>query len=97
MDIRTLRPQLPSLISDDHAEREKARLALFALDEDAVTLLVDEFFAGVSESMGLAMLRKVYHFEERRESWKRAAARGLLLNRDALDAGEVEELKLFAD
>jgi hypothetical protein len=107
MDITSLRQQLSALISDDPAIRDRVRLALFTLDEDAVTLLVEEFFAGVSEPLGLAMLdvvseiggpealsmlRNVYHFEDRRESWKQAAARGLLRNRNGLDAKEVEEL-----
>jgi hypothetical protein len=111
MDSNTLRQLLPDLTSDDPVLREHVRHALFALDEDAVTLLVEEFFAGVSEGLGLAMLdvvseiggpealsmlRNVYHFEERRESWKRAAAQGLLRNRDGLDAAELEELLRFS-
>ena len=82
-------------------------MALFALDEEAVNLLADEFYAGVSEPLGVAildivgeiggpdalsMLRNVYHFEDKHESWRKAGARGLLTNRDNLDAAEVEEL-----
>jgi hypothetical protein len=108
MDSNTLHNLLAQLSSDDPAQRETARMALFALDEEAVNLLADEFYAGVSEALGVAildivgeiggpdalsMLRNVYHFEDKRVSWRKAAARGLLMNRDNLDTAEVEEVE----
>jgi hypothetical protein len=111
MDSDTLRNLLPDLTSDNSEKREQARMALFALDEHAVTLLSNEFFAGVSEPLGvailditadiggpeaLALLRNVYHFEDRHEAWRQTAARGLLQNRDSLDREEKDELLRFS-
>lgn len=80
------------LTSDADTEREAARMTLFSLDEDAVVPLVDQFYAGVNESSGLAiidvlceiggfealaLLEDVYHVDALYESWRAAAERGL--------------------
>jgi lysophospholipase L1-like esterase len=43
--------------SDD--ERDSARQTLYALDEEAVEPLIDQFYAGVNEATGLAILEIV--------------------------------------
>ncbi|MDX1993231.1 MAG: hypothetical protein SF029_12635 [bacterium] len=43
--------------SDD--ERDTARQTLYALDEEAIEPLVDQFYAGVNEATGLAILEIV--------------------------------------
>ncbi len=102
---------LPALIrqltSADAAEREAARNALLALDEDAVDPLIAEFHAGVSDAMGaaiidvvgeiggpdaLTLLRYVFHFEEHRPLCHAAAIKALRYNAHSLDQSERDAL-----
>ncbi|MBZ0294834.1 MAG: hypothetical protein K8L99_19885 [Anaerolineae bacterium] len=74
----------------DVSQREQAREALLALDEDAVPALVDTFYAGVNEEQGIAVLQLVGEiggyeavnllldvYENERESWRNVAAEAL--------------------
>lgn len=77
------------LTSDNSSEQQAARAQVFTLDETAVAPLIDEFYAGVSEQAGLAvldvlseiggfevlaLLEDVYHLGARYESWRALAA-----------------------
>ena len=44
------------LVHGSESEQELARNTLFQLDEESVAPLIDEFYAGVNEAMGLAIL-----------------------------------------
>jgi hypothetical protein len=101
------RQLLVDLTSSDDRRREAARATLLALDEAIVDPLIGEFYSGVSEVLGVAildvaaeiggpdalsLLRNVYHFDDHHAAWREAAARGLLHNRANLDAAELSEL-----
>ena len=108
MQLDTLRGYLLQLTRSDAAAREAARAALLVEDEDIVAPLVAEFHAGVSEALGVAiislvgeiggpdaltLLRYVYHFEDKRPAWQRAAREALLYNQHNLDSTELEDLR----
>jgi len=95
------------LNSPQSTERESAREALRALDEDAVDPLINAFYAGVNEAHGIAilelvgeiggpdaltLLRNIGYDPTTRPAWREAARRALLLNRDNLSPAEVETL-----
>ncbi|MBZ0286976.1 MAG: hypothetical protein K8I30_05135, partial [Anaerolineae bacterium] len=101
------RQLLTDLTSADDSRREAARAALLAYDEAIVDPLIGEFYSGVSEVSGVAildlvaeiggpdalsLLRNVYHFDDHHAAWREAAALGLLRNRHNLDAAELREL-----
>jgi hypothetical protein len=111
MNADEIRRCLVQLVSADPAERDAAREALYTQQEDAVYPLLDQFYAGVDEATGvavlgvladiggpdaLAALRQVFHFEER-PAWRRAAARGLLRNRANLDHDEITAVERFLE
>ena len=90
---------IQQLVSADESEREAARLAFYQMDEDAIEPLSSEFYAGVNETLGLAiidvvsaiggpealsLLLDVYHFNER-AVWKNAARAGLVFNNQPVD------------
>lgn len=50
---------LRQLVSDRETARAAAKAALYALDEDAVEPLVEQFYAGVSEAAGLAIIEVI--------------------------------------
>jgi hypothetical protein len=83
-----------------------ARTLLFAMDEAAVEPLIAEFYAGVDDATGVAILDilgeiggpdalatlwNVYHFEEK-QVFIESAVRGLMRNRLNLDQAETKEL-----
>lgn len=93
---------LDEILSGDGGRRQRARVMLLALDEDAVTALVDAFYAGVNEAQGvvlldvvaeiggpeaLQLLADVYQ-NPAKPAWERWAALGLARNHreDVLDA-----------
>lgn len=101
------RQLLSDLIQDDTGRRENAHTTLRSLDEEIVDPLVGEFYSGVSERLGIAiielvaeiggpdalsLLRNVYHFDDHHAAWREVARQGLLLNRHNLDAAELDEL-----
>jgi hypothetical protein len=101
------RQLLSDLIHTDAIQRENAHAALLALDEEIVDPLIGEFYSGMSEQSGVAilelvaeiggpdalsMLRNIYHFDDHHAAWRDTARRGLLHNRDSLDAIELDEL-----
>jgi hypothetical protein len=101
------RQLVTDLTSTDDTRRESARAALLEYDEDMVDPLIGEFYSGVSQASGIAiidliaeiggpdalsMLRNVYHFDDHHAAWRTAAARGLLHNRHNLDAAELDDL-----
>lgn len=98
------------LVDDNSNVQNQARHTLIMLDEDAVSPLVDEFYAGVTDNQGIAILkviadiggpdamstlRSVFHFEEQRLMLKQTAAEGLLHNRHSLSPKEIIEIKSF--
>ena len=104
-------PQLVKQItSKDLFESASARRYLLSMEEDAINPLVDEYYAGVTEEQGVAILdiiariggpdamvvlRNIFNFEEKRQSIKLAAALGLLRNRIGLSRNELEDVMLF--
>jgi hypothetical protein len=101
------RQLLSDLIHTDALQRENAHAALRSLDEEIVDPLIGEFYSGVNESLGVAilelvaeiggpdalsLLRNVYHFDDHHVLWRQTAARGLLHNRNNLDAAELTDL-----
>jgi hypothetical protein len=103
-DIRHLFEQL---VSPDAEQREAARLKWLEMDEDAVDLLAAEYYAGVPEKLGIALLdilgeiggwealnliNEVYYNHEVRPALRKAAHRALLSNRDNLDSAELKVL-----
>lgn len=98
------------LVDDNPIVQQAARMILMALDEDAIDPLIDEFYAGVTDAQGdailkimaeiggpdaMSTLRNVFHFEDTRLVLKRAAANGLLHNSENLSHDELEEVALF--
>jgi len=47
---------LKQIVDGTHAERITALQTIYAADEDAVTPLIDEFYAGVNETTGLVII-----------------------------------------
>jgi len=104
-------PQLVKQLADENPLiHQAARMIILSLDEMAVDPLIDEFYAGVTDSEGVAILnimaeiggpdamstlRNVFHFEETRVALKRAAANGLLKNSGNLSQNELEEIALY--
>ncbi|MEO8608219.1 MAG: hypothetical protein ABI690_10075 [Chloroflexota bacterium] len=101
------RQHMKDLTSADESQCDAARAALLVLDEAIVDPLVGEFYSGVSEALGVAildlaaeiggpdalsLLRNVYNFDDHHAAWRAAAGRGLLHNRHSLDANELDEL-----
>jgi len=98
------------LVSPDVADQMAAKMILIALDEDAINPLVDEYYAGITDAEGiailgvladiggyeaLAVLRNVFDFEEVRPALRYAAAQGLLRNSDKLTLEENQEITLY--
>lgn len=101
---------LKHLTDSDPARREAAREALLALDEDGVEWMVGEFYSGVSNALGVALieiigeiggwealtfLRQVFAEGDLPKEWQLAAARALLRNIDNLDEREVAGVRRF--
>jgi hypothetical protein len=85
-------------------------MILIALGEDAIDLLIDEYYAGVTDAEGgailtiiaeirdldaMSALRNIFNFEDSRLILKRTAASGLLQNADNLSQYELEEVTLY--
>ena len=98
------------LVDEDANRRESAKKTLLALDEMAVDGLIDGFYAGVTDTQGVAILeviaeiggpdamstlRNTFHFEEMRIPLKNAAARGLLHNAQSLSPNEFQAVKKY--
>jgi hypothetical protein len=107
MQPEHFRQLLTDLTSDDTVQRQTAWDTLRALDEEILDPLIAEFYSGVSENSGIAilqlaaeiggpdalsLLRNVYHFDDHHVAWQHAAGKGLLHNRANLDATELEDL-----
>lgn len=56
LDQDTLRELLEQYISASAFQREEARRLILDYDEDAVEPLADEFYSGVHEEMGIAII-----------------------------------------
>jgi hypothetical protein len=105
------RELVQQLLSKDTNQQMTARQTLFSLEEDAVSGLLDEYYAGVNEAQGLAILdilaqisgyealnalRSLLFFDlSTPAAFRTAAAQGLLLNRDNLSPDEVEKVTNF--
>lgn len=104
---QNFRQLLSDLIHNDTVQRESAQAELLSLDEEIVDPLIGEFYSGVSERLGVAiielvaeiggpdalsLLRNVYHFDDHHVAWRAAARRGLLHNRHNLDTTELDNL-----
>ncbi len=92
---------LDEILSGDETRRQRARVMLLALDEDAVTALTDAFYAGVNEAQGVVLLDVVAEIggpeamqlledvyrNPREPAWERWAALGMARNfrEDVLD------------
>ena len=101
------------LVSDDEAEQTTAKKVLFELDEDAVSPLLDEFYAGVNDAQGTAILdvlahiggyealnalRSILFFDlSMRPAFRKAAAHGLLYNAAFLSSDEHEKITAHLD
>lgn len=101
---------LKQLVDENSETRQTARLSLLEMDEEAIDPLIDQFYAGVTDAQGIAILiimaeiggpdamstlRNVFYFEDARPILQRTAASGLLDNADNLSPHELEEVKLF--
>lgn len=95
---------IQQLASDNSTECITAQLWLLDRDEDAIEPLADAYYAGVNDTLGvailkimaeiggweaLAILRNIFQFEEERLAFKQAAAQGLMHNRDNLSHDEI--------
>lgn len=96
------------LVSNDAEQQIAARQILLALEEDAVTGLLDEYYAGVNQAQGIAVLdilaqiggyealnalRSLLFFDlTTPPTLRTAAAKGLLLNSDYLSPDEVQKI-----
>lgn len=100
------------LVHESSDTRASARRILLELDEMAVDPLLDEFYAGVTDAQGVAILeivaeiggpdamstlRNTFHFEETRLAFKNAAARGLLHNGYSLSPNERLEVEKYLE
>ncbi len=99
---KDLRVLLDEILSEDETRRQRARIMLLALDEDAVPPLVDAFYAGVTEAQGVVLLDVVAEIggpealqlledvfrNGDRDVWRRWALLGMARNGrdDVLDA-----------
>ena len=98
------------LVDENPAIQQSAKMAILALDEEAIDSLNDQFFAGVNDTVGLAILdiiaeiggpdamstlRNVFYFEETRHSLQQSAARGLLHNSQSLSPKELDDVESF--
>ena len=95
---------IKQLVSENSDESAQARKTLFALDEDAVSPLLDEYYAGVNEVQGIAILnmlaemggyealnalRSICFFDlSTPPQLRKTAARGLLSNSENLSPDE---------
>jgi hypothetical protein len=90
----TIRELLRTLVHGSDEEREAARTEFYRMDEDAVDPLCEEFYAGVDEATGVAILEVISaiggpdalrllkyacYFGDK-EAWREAGARGLADN-----------------
>lgn len=99
---KDLRFLLDEILSNDETRRQRARVMLLALDEDAVPPLVDEYYAGMTEAQGVVLLdivaeiggpeamqllEDVFH-NGQHDAWQRWAALGMARNgrEDILDS-----------
>jgi hypothetical protein len=93
-DNETIRELLRIFVHGNDAERDAARTEFYRRDEDAVDPLTDEFYAGVDEATGVAileiisaiggpdalrLLKYACYFGDK-EAWRDAGARGLADN-----------------
>lgn len=108
MDKPDYQQLVRDLTSDDESTKESARQILFVLDEDAVSPLLDEFYAGVTDVQGIAILdilahiggyealntlRTLLFFDlSTRPIFRKAAAEGLLQNSDFLSDDEKDKI-----
>lgn len=91
MDKTQIRAHIQSLTHEDLDIRQQARAALTAGDEAIIDTLIDEFYAGVNEQTGIALLdiigqiggymaintlEYVYHFDPH-DAWKTIAQKWL--------------------
>jgi hypothetical protein len=99
---------IKQLVSENPDEQAQARKTLFVLDEDAVSPLLDEYYAGVNEAQGSAILsllaemggyealnalRSICFFDlSTPPQLRKIAANGLLLNIDSLSPDEYEKI-----
>jgi hypothetical protein len=58
-DTENIRALLKALVQGSAEEREAARTAFYRMDEDAVDPLCEEFYAGVDEATGVAILEVI--------------------------------------
>jgi hypothetical protein len=105
------RELVQQLLSDDAEQKISAQKTLLALEEDAVTGLLDEYYAGVNEAQGLAILdilaqiggyealnalRSLLFFDLSTPAALRiAAAQGLLQNSDNLSPDEIQKVTAY--
>lgn len=107
MSSPSRRQLFDQLVSPDAAQREAARAAWLAMDEEAVDLLIAEYYSGVPEKLGVALLEilgeiggwealnligEVFYSRDTRPALKEAARLALLRNRDSLDSAELNAL-----
>lgn len=100
------------LNSESPAQRAAARMLLLALQERAVTPLIDELYAGVTDRQGIAILemlaeiggyealevlRSIFAYEDGRPALQVAAAQGLRRNVHNLSLEEVESVSIFLE
>ena len=99
---------IKQVVSENSNEQAQARKTLLALDEDAVSLLLDEYYAGVNEAQGSAIvsllaeiggyealnaLRSICFFDlSTPPHLRKVAAKGLLANRENLSPNEYTKL-----
>jgi hypothetical protein len=99
------------LLNDDTEQKISAQKTLLALEEDAVTGLLDEYYAGVNEAQGLAILdmlaqiggyealnalRSLLFFDlSTSRAFRTAAANGLLQNSDSLSPDEIQKVTSY--
>jgi hypothetical protein len=105
------RELVQQLLSDDAEQKISAQKTLLALDEDAVTGLLNEYYAGVNEAQGLAILdilaqiggyealnalRSLLFFDlSTPAALRTAAAQGLLQNSDNLSPDEIQKVTAY--
>jgi len=98
-------------ISSDNINADTAAcMILYAMQEDAVEPLIEQYYYGVTDKQGvaildvlaqiggpsaLAMLRNVFAFEEDRRLLRFAAAKGLIHNSSNLSRDELAELAQY--
>lgn len=110
MEATRFRNLVTQMAQPQPEQRLAARMLLLSLQEDAVNPLIDVYYAGVTDTEGVAILsllaeiggweamnvlRSIFEFETERTILKRAAASGLLHNADNLSQHERESIALF--